>query len=234
MQRPAERLLAVGWCVQVEVNACTTSVLVTFNSDPRADAWVDEGGIGAALRVWGFRGEVDASAAACDVSTSFLVPPPAPAQPSVPSSPPSPLDLSSGCSATDLAYYTSPYTASTVSASNIFNPSCGAGSAGAKDMVFTYLVPPGATIQFAQSYNDYDSVHELRYGGACPGSNYVTCVDDPDLTAVSWTNTGSSAQPVYYVQSGFSTDEGSFTLTWEVTVEGAWSPPLNSVYQRRM
>jgi hypothetical protein len=124
------------------------------------------------------------------------------------------------CSATDLAYYSSPYTASTSSASDVVAPSCGYRSAGAKDMVFTYSVPPGATIRFNQTSNDYDSVHELRYGSVCPGSNYVTCVDDPDLTPVSWTNTGSSAQPVYYVQSGYYTNEGSFTLTWEIEYPG--------------
>ena len=131
------------------------------------------------------------------------------------------------CSAIDLVDYSSPYTASTSAASNTFNPSCGAGSAGAKDMIFTLSVPPGATIWFEQSSNNYDSVHELRYGGECPGSNYVSCVDDPDLTAVSWTNTASSAQPVYYVQSGYYTSEGSFTLTWEVTypsAAGGWPP----------
>jgi hypothetical protein len=138
-------------------------------------------------------------------------------------------DVHTACSATDLAYYSSPYTASTVSASNIFAPRCGAGYAGAKDIVYTYSVPPGATVWFNQTSNDYDSVHELRYGGVCPGSNYVTCVDDPDLTAVSWTNTDSSAQPVYYVQSGYDTGEGSFTLTWEIEYPGESSPHVPSL-----
>ena len=131
------------------------------------------------------------------------------------------------CSAVDLAYYSSPITASTSSSIDMVAPTCGYGTSGAKDTVFTYLVPPGATIWFNQTSNNYDSVHELRYGGACPGSNYVRCVDDPDLTAVSWTNTASSAQPVYYVQSGYYTSEGSFTLTWEVTypsAAGGWPP----------
>jgi hypothetical protein len=102
----------------------------------------------------------------------------------------------------------------------VFNPSCGSGSGGANDIILTYPVPPGATIWFNQTSNDYDSVHELRHGGACPGSNYVQCVDDPDLTAVSWTNTASSTQPVYYVQSGYYTSEGSFTLSWWIEYAG--------------
>jgi len=132
------------------------------------------------------------------------------------------------CSAVDLAYYSSPITASTSSSIDMVAPTCGYGTSGAKDIVFSYLVPPGATIWFNQTSNDYDSVHELRYGGACPGSNYVRCVDDPDLTAVSWTNTASSAQPVYYVQSGYYTSEGSFTLTWEVTDGGAFGALIES------
>ena len=124
------------------------------------------------------------------------------------------------CSAVDLAYYSSPITASTSSSIDMVAPTCGYGTSGAKDTVFTYLVPPGATIWFNQTSNNYDSVHELRYGGACPGSNYVRCVDDPDLTAVSWTNTASSAQPAYYVQSGYHTNEGSFTLAWAIEYMG--------------
>jgi hypothetical protein len=95
--------------------------------------------------------------------------------------------------------------------------------------VYTYLVPPGATIRINQTSNDYDSLHELRYGGVCPGSTSVTCVDDPDLTAVSWTNTGSSAQPVFYVQSGFGGDEGSFTLSWAIDYPGESSPHVLAV-----
>jgi hypothetical protein len=132
------------------------------------------------------------------------------------------------CSAVDLTDYSSPVTGTTSSASNVFNPSCGAGSYGANDIIFTLSVPPGATIWFEQSSNDYDSVHELRYGGACPGSNYVECVDDPDLTAVSWTNTASSAQPVYYVQSGYYTSEGNFTLTWAFASAGESRVPCRS------
>jgi hypothetical protein len=212
----------------VDVNACATSVLVSFKSDPGADAWegTDTGG-------WGFRGGVIASASACDDPSPFLVPPPAPAQPPIPSSPPPPIDPALGCSAVDLADYRSPYTTSTSLASNVFNPSCGAGNAGAKDIIFTIAVPPGATVTFAQSSNNYDSVHELRYGGTCPGSNYVQCVDDPDLTAVSWTNNASSAQPVYYVQSGYYTFEGSFTLTWEVTEQGAFGSCIPAVGRPR-
>jgi ankyrin repeat protein len=113
----------------------------------------------------------------------------------------------------DLAGYSSPYTGSTSSGGNVHRPTCDTYDY-AKDLIFTLDVPPGATIWFKQTSNEYDSMHELRYGGDCPGHVLVQCVDDPDTTPVHWTNTLTSAQPVYYVQSGFATAEGTFTLEW--------------------
>lgn len=69
--------------------------------------------------------------------------------------------------------------------------------------------------------NNYDSVHELRYGGACPGEVLVRCIDDPDIRSpVSWTNNMGDEQQVFYVQSGFSDDQGDFTISWNFTLKG--------------
>jgi hypothetical protein len=114
----------------------------------------------------------------------------------------------------DLPGMISPYTGDTTDSSNFLTISCSSGTAS--DLVFTYLLASGYTINLQQTYNNYDSYHELRYGGDCPGETSVVCVDDPDYTAVSWTNELATAQRVYYVQSGFGSSAGQFTLTWSI------------------
>ena len=124
----------------------------------------------------------------------------------------------------------SPYSGTTVGASNFFAPSC--VSSTSPELVFTINVPPYAQITFQQTANDYDSAHELRWGGSCPGTTYVSCVDDPDETSVSWTNTYSSTQAVYYIQSGYgsSGQSGTFTLAWALGSGDA--RPLDARTQR--
>jgi len=89
------------------------------------------------------------------------------------------------------------------------------------DMVFTYLLQPGDGITIWQSANSFDSMHEMRRGGACPGGTLLQAVNDPDTTRMSWTNTLSTPEPVYYLLTGtHPTSEGAFTLEWEVHREG--------------
>ena len=102
----------------------------------------------------------------------------------------------------------SPYSGTTVGASNFYAYST------APDLAFTINVPPYAQITFQQTVNDYDSTHFLRWGGSCPGTNLVIGVDDPDGTSVTWTNPYSSTQAVYYIQSGYGGNSGTFTLAW--------------------
>ena len=71
-----------------------------------------------------------------------------------------------------------------------------------------------------QTYNDYNSTIEMRYGGSCPGTTVVTCKDDEDLDQVFWVNTLGYDEWVYYVQSGYGSEAGQFALTWNVTVAG--------------
>jgi hypothetical protein len=69
---------------------------------------------------------------------------------------------------------TNPYT---IGNRNVVNPSC--GGIGPEQGFFIELQSDEA-ISIGMSWNDYDSVHELRYGGEYPGEISVTCLDDPD------------------------------------------------------
>jgi hypothetical protein len=134
-------------------------------------------------------------------------PPPRPPPPSPP--PPSPPYLAPcPAGAINLNFITSPYSGTTLGASNFYVYST------APELAFTINVPPYAQITFQQTANDYDSTHFLRWGGSCPGTNLVTFVDDDDLTSVTWINPYSSTQAVYYIQSGYSGQSGTFTLAW--------------------
>jgi hypothetical protein len=127
-------------------------------------------------------------------------------------------------SAIDLSTIASPYTGSTVSSTNFLTGTNSCLSHAAPDLVFTYFLPPGGRISLEQTSNTYDSYHELRYGESCPGSNVIQCIDDDDYTAVNWTNTESTVQQIFYVQSGYSSEAGEFTLTWDVTLPPTTSP----------
>jgi hypothetical protein len=137
------------------------------------------------------------------------------------------LDSDSCSGVLHLADMTSPYTGSTRDAFNFVIPSCAAAGNLAGDVVLVYTLAPGSTIRLRQPTNDYDSIHELRYGGDCPGENPVQCFDDPDRSMVEWTNGGDAAEDVYYIQSGYADEEGLFTVEWEVTAPGEesqWTP----------
>ncbi len=87
------------------------------------------------------------------------------------------------------------------------------------DMVFMMEVPDGYTASIYQYYNNFDSRHSLRWGGACPGDNLVGCTDDPDYTQYLWTNCTGSTQNVYFVVGYYSTSNlcGDFRLRWSLT-----------------
>lgn len=88
-------------------------------------------------------------------------------------------------------------------------------------MVFTYMLQPGQNITIRQSSNSFDSVHEMRVGGACPGDDVLQTVDDPDISSMFAENSFSYPFPVYYLISGFSaTSSGSYTLEWEILGAG--------------
>ena len=113
--------------------------------------------------------------------------------------------------AQDLASLSSPYSATTTGYSNDFSD-CSMGSSA--DRIFYIDVNDGCDIEIWQSSNTYDSRHTMRYGGACPGSTEIACVDDPDDTHISWTNNTGTSQRVYWINAGYSSSEGDFVLEW--------------------
>ncbi len=117
-------------------------------------------------------------------------------------------------SAIDLGSIGSPYSSTTSGANNDFS-NCSMGSS--EDHIFYIDVPVGSTLQIGQTTNGYDSRHRLAYGGACPGTTEIVCQDDPDISTHTWQNCTGSAQRVYWIQAGYSTSDGSYTLAWTLT-----------------
>jgi len=114
----------------------------------------------------------------------------------------------------NLAIIASPYSGSTTGATNDFT-FCTMGAA--EDQIFYYDLPVGSTITIEQTTNNYDSRHSLRYGGACPGTIEIVCTDDPDTQIETWKNCTGSLQRVYWIQSGYSANNGTYDLQWQVT-----------------
>ncbi|MCT8340119.1 proprotein convertase P-domain-containing protein [Flavobacteriaceae bacterium TK19130] len=127
--------------------------------------------------------------------------------------------------AIDLDAETSPLDGTTADATHDYGQDC--LNETANDKVYTVTVPDGFILTIGQSTNAYDSVVRVGYGGSCPGDTVIDCFDDPDLTTVEWTNDTGSEQEVYYVQSGFSSSNGTFTLEWSVEAPPSCTNPEN-------
>ena len=90
-----------------------------------------------------------------------------------------------------------------------------AGSIGGPERLFHIDVPSGATLTIGMLANTFDSVHELRWGGQCPGENAAHCTDNPDTATHVWINDNSVAQRAYFMieSAGIL---GDFTLNWDL------------------
>ena len=117
--------------------------------------------------------------------------------------------------ATDLTVLTSPISSTTAGLVNDNIPSCDATNA-APDAYYKITVPANYTLVIGQTVNGYDSVFNVFYG-SCASSTQITCVDDPDDSQITWLNNTGSDQTVYWVQDGYSTGLGTFTLAWTLT-----------------
>ena len=126
----------------------------------------------------------------------------------------------------DLSVLASPYSGTTVGASNDF---AFCTMRAAPDQIFYYDVPNGSTIQIRQTVNAYDSRHSLRYSGACPGTIQIVCTDDPDTQIETWQNCTGSTQRVYWIQSGFGSGSGTYTIQWQVTAGVCGACPVDQV-----
>jgi len=106
---------------------------------------------------------------------------------------------------------------STIDMANMYATTCGGNG---NEAVFSYVLPAGQTLRLWQSQNSYDSRHETRWGGDCPGDNVVQCTDDPDTLEHAWHNDQGVATTVYFILDSFSSGSGEFTLSW--AVEDNW------------
>lgn len=118
--------------------------------------------------------------------------------------------------AIDLGVLTSPLSSTTVGGTDEANHACATNTA--PDMHYKIDVPYGYRLDIQQTVNNYDSKNYVFYGD-CITQTSIACFDDPDNTAVSWLNDTGSTQTVYWINDGFLSDSGTFTLQWSVTEE---------------
>jgi GEVED domain/Secretion system C-terminal sorting domain len=135
-------------------------------------------------------------------------------------------DLCSG--ATDLGALTSPLSGSTVGLNNDFTPSCGSTFTHTSgDAYYSIVVPNGYTFSIGATASSYDAANTLFYG-SCASPIEVGCTD-PNLGILTWTNTTGSSQTAYWVQDGWGTTNGTYTLAWTLTpppvVVTSFNPP---------
>ena len=97
---------------------------------------------------------------------------------------------------------------------NDYSTSCGGGSAG--ESIFYLDLQPGKALSIAQTTNQFDSYHQLAYGGSCPGNTSIACVDDSDLQTLTWANNFDAVERVYFMIDAYSGDYGYFTIEWGI------------------
>lgn len=135
-------------------------------------------------------------------------------------------DICSG--ATDLGALTSPISDSTIGLTNDFTPSCASTfSHTSGDAFYSIVVPNGYTLAIGATASSYDAANTLFYG-SCASPIEVGC-SDPDLATLTWTNTTGSSQTAFWVQDGWGTGNGTYTLAWSLTpppvVVTSFNPP---------
>lgn len=118
--------------------------------------------------------------------------------------------------AVDLASLTSPYSFSTEGAENNHAPTCGFGAAA--DVFYSIEVPNGYSLSIGLTASNYDFISSLFYGG-CTQENrtVVFCTDTfSEVQSTIWENTTGSAQTLYWVQDGYETYSGTYTINWSL------------------
>ncbi len=121
--------------------------------------------------------------------------------------------------ALNLASQTSPLPGTTVGRTNDFSFACGTATTNtAPDAIYYLDVPAGYQLHIRQQTNNYNSQHYVRYGGSCPGSTVIACVDDDnaEIGWVDWINNTGSTQRAWWIQDGKGTASGTFTLEWQL------------------
>jgi subtilisin-like proprotein convertase family protein len=121
--------------------------------------------------------------------------------------------------ALNLATQTSPLPGTTVGRVHDFTFACGTATANtAPDAIYFIDVPDGQQLRIRQQVNNYNSQHYVRYGGTCPGATVIACVNDDngEVGWVEWINNTGTTQRVWWIQDGFGTAAGTFTLEWQL------------------
>jgi len=136
--------------------------------------------------------------------------------------------------AINLDNQTGTYSFSTTGAGNDFTPTC--SSSNAPDVFHAITVLNGYTISIGQTANDYDSLHSAFYG-TCDNRTSLLCSDYPELPAdgaaatLVWENTTGSTQTIYWVQDGWGTASGAYTLAWTLVGPVSCDKPRDLVVQ---
>ncbi|MBK8228885.1 MAG: thrombospondin type 3 repeat-containing protein [Flavobacteriales bacterium] len=121
--------------------------------------------------------------------------------------------------ALNLGTQTSPLPGTTAGRTHDFTFACGTAAANtAPDAIYFIDVPNGQQLRIRQQVNNYNSQHYVRYGGTCPGTTVIACINDDDgeIGWVEWTNTTGSTQRVWWIQDGVGTAVGTYTLEWQL------------------
>ena len=126
-----------------------------------------------------------------------------------------------GGSVNDLARLRSPLSGDTSGSGDNYELSCGGRG---NEAIFSLQLQPGQSVDIGMDSNTYDSRHETSWGGDCPGTNVVTCTDDPDTTRHQWTNDQGSVQTVFFVIDAYSSGSGAFTLSWTMSSSAPAQP----------
>jgi hypothetical protein len=124
--------------------------------------------------------------------------------------------------AVDLGALTSPLSGTTAGAASDYAPTC-SFSNNAPDVYYSIQVPVGSTLVIGLTASGYDSVHAVFYG-TCAASTQIACTDT-ELGNTTWENTTGSTQTVYWVQDGYNTNSGTYTLAWTLTAAPACNVP---------
>lgn len=115
---------------------------------------------------------------------------------------------------------------------------------GSPDLIYQISVADGYSLTIGAT-TSYDSVTRiaLASGGCTNGSaagttipsanltptqQYTSYHDDPNSTIFTYINDSGSTQDIYWVQSGYYSNAGSFTLEWSITENSLYTTPTVS------
>jgi len=125
----------------------------------------------------------------------------------------------------NLASEVSPYSFSTEGATNDYAPTCGNGTA--PDLYYTLEVPNGYTFSIELTEGNYSYVSTLVYGGCDVfDQTLIFCSNSAGgESGTTWENLTGASQTIYWIQDGFDSLYGTFTLEWSLTPPAACDRP---------